>query len=470
MMQDSPTSEDFIRAYFSHSYRYEDRDVNLFFWHLFSGHGFYFSVDPKSERLYVSHLERLLRRSDCFVAVVTRRKQETSLSLDLPSEITVLPWTHSPFIYFENCLAIRALKPRLIFVEEGLDANLFRGKGEVHFFERDLLDKRRNAFSGWIQGFAHKVRAYKHYRDQVWEPRRTASLMLTSSSTERQGYTPEVIELAKNVLKAGGYRVQSDLDPNINSDAQLALDLDQLDLLISEIRPPFVTLEALAFAHARFIPTLRVCWLAPGETRADVQLPAILREYETEDIDPIIAWSAPDELALGIARRLQKFEQARLLLDDDEKGGRYFRSAGRRLAKVFVSNANAQNELAMRLVQGFQMENIQFFHYMESQRVGSAWKEVLDRELDECEVFVALVSDDYHMSQWCQYELKKAFGRWPNELRLYPYLVERTRLPDMIKDDIQCKPIYHLPQSDIVDKIVEDIDQILIEARGNQRA
>jgi hypothetical protein len=47
-------------------------------------------------------------RSACFVAVIPHRD-------DAP------PFSCSPYQVFENGLAIRAKKPRLIFVEEGLD-------------------------------------------------------------------------------------------------------------------------------------------------------------------------------------------------------------------------------------------------------------------------------------------------------------------------------------------------------------
>ncbi|HQF63881.1 MAG TPA: hypothetical protein PLT26_15380 [Anaerolineaceae bacterium] len=69
-----PTQE--IQAYFSHSYRAEDRKINLFFWKLFSEENFFFTVDPKSEKLIVSHLEQMLVKSDCFIAVVTRRLEK----------------------------------------------------------------------------------------------------------------------------------------------------------------------------------------------------------------------------------------------------------------------------------------------------------------------------------------------------------------------------------------------------------
>jgi hypothetical protein len=52
-------------AYFSHSYRAEDREVNSFFWDLFSEAGYFFTVDPESNVFSIPYLESMMMRSNC---------------------------------------------------------------------------------------------------------------------------------------------------------------------------------------------------------------------------------------------------------------------------------------------------------------------------------------------------------------------------------------------------------------------
>ena len=59
-----------ILAYFSHSYREADRDVNSFFWELFHDEAFFFTVDPQSQLFSIclpridDGAEQLLRGCD----------------------------------------------------------------------------------------------------------------------------------------------------------------------------------------------------------------------------------------------------------------------------------------------------------------------------------------------------------------------------------------------------------------------
>lgn len=451
-----------IQAYFSHSYRADDRNVNLFFWRLFSAHGFFFTVDPKSGRTFVPHLERLIRQSDCFIAIVTRRLElvKTIGNVLLPQPQVV--WTCSPYIQLENRLAFRSSKPRLIFVESGLDANLFGSPDEVHVFDRDILDKRESLFSAWVQEFAATVQDYKRYTDRMLQPTRRAGILIDTDQTG-DAYPPEALSLLKEALRAGGY-MATVISPIVTDDQQFIRDLADTELLISEVRAPFVNSVAQAFVHARFMPTIRICRLEPGESRQDVTLPSFLTGYLIGDIDPIVPWRSLDELALEIVQHVQKFQQSRTLLDSFDAGRRYFLSAGRRQARVFVSNAHTLNDLAMEVIKGFQTVNVQFFHYQATLRIGSAWQDELKRELNECDVFIALISEEYHTSRWCQYELEYAFERWrKNQVVILPYLVTQTRLPETIKDFIQCAFLYHNDTAEIVRTIVETVDRHLTE-------
>lgn len=451
-----------IQAYYSHSYRADDRDVNLFFWRLFSERGFFFTVDPKSERTFIPYLERMMRFSDCFIAIVTRRLEQIRSvgGVVLPQPQVV--WTHSPYIQFENRLAIRAGKPRLVFVENGLNAGLFGSSDQVQVFERDILEKNEKSFRDKVQYFMELARDYKSYANRIIQPTRKAGILL---DLERGGnvYTSDILASIEATLRAGGYTTVH-ISPHIDDDQCFIEKLSDVELLISEIHDPFITPMALAFTHAMFLPTIRICWHKPNETMSNFYLPTLLNGYQVGDADPIVAWSDRDELIIELVRHIQKFQQTRTLLDTLEKGNRYFLSAGRREAKVFISNAHTLNDLALELVRGFQSVNIQFFHYQAKMKIGAAWQEELDRELRESDIFVALISDEYHTSRWCQYELEYAFRRWEDKkVVLLPYLITDTKLPELIKDHVQCAFMYGRDTQEIVNSIVETVDEHITE-------
>lgn len=462
MTSTATSDEQALQAYFSHSYRAEERPVNLFFWHLFSANGFFFTVDPKSERLFVPYLEWLMRASDCFIAVVTRRVvQEENLK-------NVAPLTqHSPYIEFENRLSIRSGKPRLVFVENGLEAGLFGAPNEVHVFDRDTLDKRANLYSRWVQDFAKAVRDYKLYSDRQIMFTRKAGVMLAENS---EVYSPKVMKLIEDVLRGGGFTA-TPIPAHIADDQLLVRQLSEVDLIVTETREPFVTSAAQAFAHAKFVPAIRLSAHQKGESQQLFELPEIITYgYAIGDIEPIVNWQTEDDLVSELLRYMRKFQQARTLLGNYEAGKKYFMRAGRRDARVFISNAHTLNDVALALVNSLKAVSIQCFHYMDSMRIGASWKGELDRELENFDLFIALIDKEYHFSHWCQYELEFAFKRWQKkDVTILPYVLSNTPLPELIKDDIQCAVLPSM-SLEIIATIVDTVDMRLIEMEQVRQA
>jgi hypothetical protein len=111
-----------IPTYFSHSYRLEDQQTNREFWKLLSEEGFSFFVDPPSDSTIHTHLERMMRRSSAFVAVVNRRQNVKSFC--------------SSFILYEYGLSIQARRPRLLLIDRQVGAGLFEklDPDERYFF------------------------------------------------------------------------------------------------------------------------------------------------------------------------------------------------------------------------------------------------------------------------------------------------------------------------------------------------
>lgn len=450
-----------IQAYFSHSYRAEDRSVNLFFWKLFSEESFFFTVDPKSERFVVPHLERMMRYSDCFIAVVTHRLEKIDKLGDVALPEPQSIWTHSPYIAFENYLAELAEKPRLVFVERGLDANLFGTSDQVHLFERMTLDKKEDQYREIVHRFADKVRAYIGYKDWSLKPTGKAGIIVDADNDSN--YPPEIISNIQSVLSSvGGYTAEV-ISPRLAGTKNLIRKLSDLELIVIDVCSRFTTLDMLAFIQAKALPSIRIAKVdsEAGDVRST--LPVLLRDYCIGDEAPVIPWTSKAHLILEIYLCLSKFLQTRTLLDSYEQGKKYFVSAGRKSAKIFISNPHSLNPLALELVKGFQTVNIQFFQYQSSMTIGQAWQQELERELKEFDIMVALINEDYHSSKWCQHELRAAFDRWKRkEVEILPYMVKPTRLPELIKDDIQCAFVQNMSQEELVDQIVTTLDDYLV--------
>ena len=150
-------------AYFSHSYRPAEKEINLFFWEILSEYKLYFKVDAEGKQdraMDISYLEWMMKSSDCFVAVIPRREEN-------------LPYQCSPYQVFEYTLALRAKKPRLIFVEAGLDKAIFGDilHSVLPFRRRKeflVEDKRR--FQEAAAAFAKRVRFVSRFNSYLTEP------------------------------------------------------------------------------------------------------------------------------------------------------------------------------------------------------------------------------------------------------------------------------------------------------------
>jgi len=377
-------------------------------------------------------------------------------------------WGYSKYIAFENTLAELAEKPRLIFVESGLDPNLFGGMDIVFTFDRETFDKKETRFRQIVHKFSECVRAYIEYKRQINRPTGRAGILIDTHQDDDH-YSYRTLSDIQSALNAGGYTAEI-IPPKVFVFRDFIRKISEVELLVAETRAPYISDQVLSVIQAKAIPCIRIAHLKKGETDSEQKLPDILRDYGVGDVEPIIYWKNKDDLVLKILLTLSKFQQTRTLLDTFDKGKKYFMSAGRKPAKIFISNPNSLNPLALDLVAGLQNVNIQFFQYQASMRIGTKWKDELERELQEFNIFIALINNDYHSSDWCQFEMRAAFQRWgQKEIQILPYIVEPTRLPELIKNDIQCSFVHTLSRKELVDQIVSTIDEYLIAQEQNPK-
>lgn len=405
-----------------------------------------------------------MRNSDCFIAIVTRRLEMIDAigEISLPNHET--HWTHSPYIAFENYLAELASKPRLIFIERGLDHHLFGNSDCVHIFERATLSQKGREYRDLAHNFAGKVRNYiRSYESQIRKPIAKAGFVIDTNNDH--GYSPEIISNIQSALASmGGYTTEI-ISPNFDGTKSFIRRLSDFDLLLMDVRPPFMPLDILGFSLAKGIPSIRLAKLLPGETATQFVLPGLLKDFQIKGEDPpIVTWVNQDELIFKIVQCLSKILQTRYWIDSFEQGYKYFSSAGSRFnnSQVFVSNPHSLNALALDIIKGFQTANISFFQYQFSIQTGSEWKSVMERELKKSDILVALINDDYHKSEWCQYELKVAYDGWEKRTTaIFPYIIEETRLPDLIRHAIQCADRRKWKNKEIVQDIVATIEKYL---------
>ena len=130
-------------AYLSHSYRPEDRAVNIAVWQRLNAAGLVFAVDPPDFKspMDVTFLERMMQRADCFVAIVPNRAAAAGPDdTGEPDETApVRDRTWSPYQALEVRLALRADKPRLVMVERAMGWGPLPADEQVLSFDRASL-------------------------------------------------------------------------------------------------------------------------------------------------------------------------------------------------------------------------------------------------------------------------------------------------------------------------------------------
>ena len=406
-----------ILAYFSHSYKPEDREVNSFFWELFSEAGYFFSVDAKSNVFSIPYLESMMLRSNCFVAVIPRR----------PASAIGC----SPYILFEYGLAKEAQRPLLVFVEQDVNSEWFeRDRERVITFNRQRLESHRGDFRDSIERLARRVRGESHPDMRL---RRPCGLLIQSGGAAEQVYTPEVVQRLRTELRKYGRQLKV-VALDFDAAFQFSLELDEYDFLLTDVRDSLHVPWLAGYVLGRAMPTVKVCYLQAGEQPEAVVLPAIITRHKPQGTTETAVeyWRDIEELLQRVGVHVSKFNNARTEFHSRDEGVRYFSRAGRSDAGVFVSNAHISNPLAHQLIAGLQLESINFFHYQVKDAIptGDRWLQKMEAEIEGTALFVALVTTEYRKRPWCFYELQVARKRAAEgKLKILPYVLDEAVWP-----------------------------------------
>ena len=419
-----------IPAYLSHSYGQMDRTINRLLWEVFWDAGFTFTVDPKStEELSIPHLELMMKRSACFVAIAPYRANEEY-------------YKTSPYIAFEHSMAVRAQKPRLVLAEARVARHPFAGT-PVCVFRRDDPASAKD-LPRMIEELRERSTPHAAAGDQLLG---SVGLVLPPGRPyQRAGAA------ITEVLESAGYTV----DP-LRLDPTKAPEFSDID------RHAFMVIDV---AHAmtsglyyRFVPTIRLRYRS-GNGHASPG------NGFTDDPRSVISWRTQDELLAQLQPVVDKIERPRREFRSREEGIGYFQSVGRALqGPVFISNADRQNDVAQQLSRGLDLYNIAFFHYRyrNSIPMDAVWQEQVGRRLESSRLFVALISAQYRDSPVCCWELQRAEQLAARKrLRIYRYFLDK----ESADSDRQGRDLTGMSPDDQVRRIVGDVDDFLTAGGG----
>lgn len=439
-------------AYFSHSYREADRDVNLFFWSLFSDEGFFFTVDPQSQFFSIPYLESMMSLSNCFVAVITKREGA--------------PAGCSPYILFEYGLAVQAQKPSLVFVEQGMSGEFFpRDSERVLPFNRNRLPAQKQEFLDGIRKLANKVRGYRNPDLRLQQP---AGLIIPSVPAATDVYTPAVIRTLKTELAKYERRLEI-VKVDFDASFELSLELDKFDFLIMELQDRLQMSWLAGYVMGRAVPSIKVCHLDEGETKAAAVLPAIVATHAPEHTteSPVVYWRTLEELLSGVTAHVAKFGTERIEFHTKAAGQRYFRRAGRRAGKVFISNASTSAPLAQKLITTLRFESIDFFHYQvkDAIQTGVRWLPELERRIMESSLFLAILTDEFVKSRWCLFELQVALRQQAEgKIEILPFVLSpgvKDSLHLLGLADVQAAELIGADDKQVAAQMLKTIDAVL---------
>jgi TIR domain len=431
-----------ISAYFSHSYRPEDREVNEYFWKLFWEAGFTFTVDPRSGRLSIPHVELLVRRNACFAAVVTYRPEEDH-------------YQASPYIVFEYGLAVQADKPRLVFVDRRAARHHYEGTRRL-VFDRDAIAEDRDRHVAAIRQLHDLGAAHPRSGDREGG---SVGLVL-----RRDGAYGKAMPRIRDLLARAGYEVTV-IDYEAPDPYRFIMEVDRHDFVVIDVGEHELPSWLHPFLYGHFVPMVRLVHHEPSGLPVE-SLPRLMLGRAIESVastdELAIWWSSVDELLAKLDREVRALKlPPRGELRTREQGLGYFSSLGRSVdARVFVSNAGPENDFADELCRQLKAGSVRFFHYIFENTIelGRHWPDGLRDRLQASQLFLPLITPAYWESDACREEFRIAEALCKQgRLRILPYFME----PGGLSLPLQGRSLYRLPPDQRVERIMIDLDGYL---------
>jgi hypothetical protein len=395
-------------AYFSHSWRPQEVDLNQEAWRAMSAECNLLVDEDTAENppYFISRIEQYIRRSDLFVAILTHR--------DSPSE-RVKPFVAlagarsadcrarcSEASLFEVRLAERARKPRLVlydprtkFVPGSPNSALVR---YAPFEPLDVLQRRSTCIADEMEDWLRELRKNK-IEPRHSRPNQTALLLLGPSQESK-----ELAASIRSVLEEEGYTdVREVLDTW--TDAQVVSTLQSSSLLVADIAEAAVW-DLYAMAHALFVPTIRLARSSSAEAHPD--LPWLLRGHPYGYQADLVRWTDLNDLSVAVQERAVAMRDTRRLIDSYEVGRDFLerrRFPGQH--RVFISHNLKGEDLPVidGIVAALRARTISCWEYSNENRSGEKWPQRMKEELSGATHGVVVLSHGYDSSTPCDDEL-----------------------------------------------------------------
>lgn len=395
-----------LKVFLSHSYKASL--VNLYFYKLFSQRAqLTFEVDVPKTTMNVTRLERMIRDADAFIGIYPFDTDDETAA---PSRKELLE--ASRYFRFELDLAFRSRKPALVFYDRQY-GDVFRGATGttmLRFDSREVTSKGSSPsairFGRAFERFCETIDAAKQLSLLLDRSEASGVGILLPPDSNGRGYGDAEREAIRNTLDQYGYADLRSIPWPPRLDLSCAALLRDIDWVIADLGEP-IAASFVGTLHGSFVPTMRLLRISSDQPMQFPELEDVL--YHEVDVGyrkDILRWRDVESLQAGLAERLASLrEQGRWISTADEADG-YFREASLRKEPVFLSYAQADQDLASRLRIALQRSFKDVFDYRDGQSMepGPSWLEQVSKRIANSAIGIALLSDSYFDSSYCRKE------------------------------------------------------------------
>lgn len=449
-----------IATYFSHSYRPRDRHSNLAIWNRFAARGFYFTVDPPTELSSHTHLETMMARSSCFVAVVNYRKEAR-------------PDFCSRFVLAELGLAIQSKTPKLLLLDQQLPKNSLPriADDECLRLNLDQVDESAAELDRRIIKLQKRALGVN---ERPPRPYNSVALLVPSQGKSQSYGGSSVRNAIQRTAELQGMAF-TELTVPLEHNAHFAEQLDAHECVILDVRGEWLPEWVFAYAYGRFVPTVKLVRVGDGELASSLRLPDLVNGLRMDPNEPgvesLVYWRDRFDLTEQLGRVLNRVGARGTELRLKQEGRAYFESIGRPPARLFVSNSGRTVPFANDLCARLRSSNIEAWQYKQPDAIKTAekWPDAIRRELERCHVFVALLDRDYPTSEWCRREMHRARQRAAaGEIKLLPYHIDEGlegRAIAKLIGEMQAPPMHQYGKAAPA-RVFRDIDAQLRPSEG----
>ena len=282
--------------YLSHSWLPEHVDANIALWDQLHADCCFLADDNRLENppYFVSRIEYLIRRADCFVAFVP------------PSRGSASHAGLSPYVLFEIALADRAGIPSLVIADSAVPLDAVPPTARC--LPLDLARLMDTGQTAWdpVQAWLAGIVAAKRPKEGI------ASDVAAVLVSESDHLTLRTIEAT---LRREGY-ARVNAITTAGQDVEVRRMLQEADVLVADVGVSSLW-DRYGMAHALAVPTIRCA--APGAA-----LPSLTGGHPQGYDQDVIRWSSATELDAEVTRRVRSIRGSQILVDSREEGREFF--------------------------------------------------------------------------------------------------------------------------------------------------